>query len=257
MKYIGKLDPFLLPASFGTLELYDALHYDLIDPSQYFSLDYYRSQISRSSPETLGLLEHFLTVGLRSGLRPNALLDPLWYYRQLEGVYDLWSGLRHFVLAGDSQGRASSMAFSGKRYLERNQDVSAAGTPPLLHYLTIGAAEGRKIFPEQDVDTPFSVVLKASDDASAGVFTEPDSIARYQAFKARVASRRQDEKNNVSVSPADILHFDDPLQQISRLALPKFDAPKVSILIRSITRPTIPSSASPRFCGRTHALAMR
>ncbi|MEA2745583.1 MAG: hypothetical protein QOG25_3954 [Acetobacteraceae bacterium] len=225
--HINKLDPFLLSASFATAELYDVLHYDLVNPSPYFSLDYYRGQIAQSSPDASGLLEHFLTVGLRAGLRPNAFLDPHWYYRQLDGVQDLWSGLRHFVLVGDSQGRAPSADFSGKRYWERHPDVAAAGTPPLLHYMTLGLVEGRPIIPEQ---TP-TFAPYASDDADAGTITEAASVALYQGFKTRVASRRQDEKNNVLVSPADILHHEDPLQQISLLALPKFDAPRVSILI--------------------------
>ncbi len=145
--YIVKANPFLLRQPFGTAELYDVLHDDHQSPSPYFSLEYCKGQISQSSPDVPGLLEHFLKVGLRSGSQPNAFLDLHWYYRQLDGAQDVWSGLRHFVLVGDSQGRSSSPAFSGRRYRELYPDVAAAGTPPLLHYLTVGIAEGRAPVP--------------------------------------------------------------------------------------------------------------
>jgi O-antigen biosynthesis protein len=231
IKHIIKTDPFLLPASFGTFELYETLRYDLVNPSPYFSLDYYRTQLPRSARETWGLLEHFCTTGFTGGMRPNPFLDPHWYYRQLEGIHDIWSGLRHFILVGDSEGRASSAEFSGKRYLERNPDVAAAGIPPLLHYLTIGMAEGRPSVPERDGTTSFSSVLDVNEGAGSGEIKDADSIALYQAFKARVAGRRQDEKNVVSVSPPDIVHFDNPIEEIANLTLPRFDAPRVSILI--------------------------
>jgi O-antigen biosynthesis protein len=178
--YIVKSNSLLLRGLLGTSELYNLLHDDSQNPSPYFSRDYYQSQISQSSPEVVGLLEHFLQVGLQSGSQPNAFLDLHWYYRQLEGAQDLWSGLRHFVLVGDRQGRSSSAAFSGRRYWELYPDVAAAGTPPLLHYLTVGIAEGRTHTPGRDVTSPGDSTANRGEDKGAAAPEQELVIAREE-----------------------------------------------------------------------------
>jgi O-antigen biosynthesis protein len=228
-EYIRSLDPYLLPTICSSSEFYEALNYDLVDPSPYFSLEYYRSQ--KPKLPTSGLLKHFLSQGLQSGFRPNAFFDPLWYYRQLDGVHDVWSGLRHFVSVGDRQGRASSPAFDGARYLERYPDVAAAGEPPLAHFLVRGIGEGRASFPAQDPSASLGFLGQVEADGSASEIIESDAVASYQALRDRVASRRQDEKNNVSVPPVTILQFADPFCHPAELALPRYNSPRVSILI--------------------------
>lgn len=227
--HIRNLDGHLLPTQCSSSELYEVLRYNLIDPSPYFSIEHYQNQ----APAFLeiGLLEHFLSRGLKSGLRPNAFLDPLWYYRHLDGVHDVWSGLRHFVSFGDREGRAASTAFDGARYLERYPDVAAAGIPPLIHFLSQGIGENRTSFPAQDASASLVFLSQIGTDSIAADITESGSVASYRALRGRVAGRRQDEKNNVAVSPLDILHFDDPLSHLAELALPRHDEPRVSILI--------------------------
>src|SRR5665213_1256692 len=143
ISHIRRQDASLLPSLPSVRDLYEVLHYGLVDPGPYFSLDYYREQVASRSREAAGLLEHFLTTGLRLGIRPNPFFDPLWYYRQLDGMHDVWSGLRHFVMSGDREGLAPSPEFSGKRYFERYPDVANAGIPALFHFLTAGRPEGR------------------------------------------------------------------------------------------------------------------
>ncbi len=229
--YIRNADPYLLPATCNSSELYEILRYNLVDPSPYFSGDYYQAQ----APDVLesGYLEHFLRLGLKSGLWPNPFLDPLWYYRQLDGIHDVWSGLRHFVSVGDAQGRASSPGFDGALYLERYPDVATAGMLPLVHYLGPGIREGRSSFPIRDRSTASALLRHSGPAGSAAELGQDALVASYQTMRQRVASRRQDEKNNVFVRLMDIVHFDDPLCHLTELALPRHDTPRVSIMIPS------------------------
>ena len=106
--YMRSLDEHLFSSSPSVTQLHEALSLNLVDPSPYFSLDYYKGQAWGSDESDRGLLGHFLSEGLLAGLRPNPFLDPLWYYRQLDEPHDLLSGPRHFVLEGDRQGMAPS-----------------------------------------------------------------------------------------------------------------------------------------------------
>jgi GT2 family glycosyltransferase len=228
---IRRIDEFLLPEFPSPGDLYDVLHYDIVSPSPYFSIQYYREQLAQRSIETVGFLEHFLKWGLLHGIKPNPNFDPIWYYRQLDGINDVWSGLRHFVVRGDKEGFPPGPDFSSKRYLERYPDVAAAGTPALLHYLTKGSLEGRACFPEQG---PSSSTLTASvmrSDVTVAPIDEAASAELYDALSVRIGARRQDIKNRVVVSAPEILRFEDPIGQIDKLALPRYDNPQVSILI--------------------------
>ena len=228
LHHLRTVDPFSIPEFPTTQDLYDVLHFDLIDPSPYFSIGYYRDQLGDESGGVVGCLEHFLKSGLLRGMKPNPLFDPLWYYRQLEGAHDVWSGLRHFVLRGDKEARAPSPDFSAQLYLERYGDVAASGTPPLRHYLVSGNVEGRPFQPEK---TPASLVLAESTSAVVAAVDETESLRSYKTLKERISERRQSQKDTVSASPPRILKFGQPLGQIERLALPRFDNPQVSILI--------------------------
>ncbi len=64
---------FIFSRGPSVLELHEALVLDLVDPSPYFSLDYYKNLVPRSEILQCGLLGHFLTQGLVAGLRPNPL----------------------------------------------------------------------------------------------------------------------------------------------------------------------------------------
>ena len=228
--YMRSRDRFIVSSTPTLSQLHDALFLDLVDPGPYFSLDFYKTQVPRSEDLPFGLLGHFLTRGLVAGLRPNPLFDPLWYCRQLDGVYNAACGVRHFVMFGDRQHAAASPEFSGKLYLERNPDVAAAGEPPLAHYLTNGVNEGRVFLP---VPALFSRRSPANESAEvfSGRVSEPDFAATYHALKAKLASRRQSLKDAVAVAPLKIVDLSGSGKQTASLALPRFSSPKVSVLI--------------------------
>lgn len=92
--------------------------------------------------------EHFQRHGEREGRDPNALFDVDYYLAQYQdvaatvarGETTAWA---HFSQYGWKEGRDPSALFSTKAYLAANEDVQAGGLNPLLHFLTVGAGEGR------------------------------------------------------------------------------------------------------------------
>jgi GT2 family glycosyltransferase len=226
-EYMRSIDLHVLPDACGPGDLHEILHYGLVDTSPYFSIEYYRGLAGVAE----GFLTHFLKTGLQAGLRPNYLFDPLWYYRQLGEGQDVWSGLRHFVLLGDLEGRAPSPEFSGRRYLDRNPDVAAAGVPALAHYLINGKSEGRPYYPERINIDASETTTGTAEAAASDRFDVAASILTYQRARREIAAIRQQQKDRVSPRPPAILHVTNPVLQIADLALPRVKHPKVSILI--------------------------
>jgi GT2 family glycosyltransferase len=231
LQFIRSIDPHLLPEDADPTTLYDVVSLDMVDPSPYFSLAYYRSQQASDTDLSNGLLLHFLMTGLEQGRKPNPLFDPDWYYRQLEGEQDPWSGIRHFVLYGDRAGLAPSAGFSGRSYLARYADVAQAGQPALAHYLMRGEAEGRQTRPEQISIGATVTTLTIRDGALPAVVDAAEAAGTYRALRESVEAIRQEEKDAVSVTEPDIVRFEDPLLAIERLALPSCEHPTVSILV--------------------------
>lgn len=227
LHYMRSIDNYLFSHQPTIAQLNEALAYNLVDPSPYFSVDYYRGERPDSLEFACGMLGHFLTKGLSEGLRPNQFFNPQWYYRQLDGEHDAFSGIRHFVMLGDRQGRSPSLEFCSESYLARNTDVVAAGTPPLLHYLTVGTQEGRQHFP---VSISPRVRSLTSDPGLDSLDTR-EWTEIYSSFKERVRQRRQHQKDAVRPTARKLLECESPLQLAKSLRLPFFKAPKVSILI--------------------------
>ena len=100
--------------------------------------------------------------------------------------------------------------------------------PPLKHYLVSGNVEGRPYQPEK---TAALLTLAESTSAAVAALDEIESLRTYETTKERISEVRQSQKDTVSASPYRILKFEQPLGQIDRLALPRFDNPQVSILI--------------------------
>jgi O-antigen biosynthesis protein len=100
-----------------------------------FDPDWYRE----SGPVTGDALEHFRTVGWRTGRDPHVLFDVAFYLAQAAG--DLAPGsdpLTHFVTAGAATGLAPHPLFDTAFY-QRRYGEELDGDNALLHYLTAGA----------------------------------------------------------------------------------------------------------------------
>lgn len=92
--------------------------------------------------------QHFQLYGQKEGRSPNALFDTAYYLSEYKDVaaavarseVTAWG---HFSQYGWKEGRDPSAWFNTKAYLAANEDVQAGGLNPLLHFLAVGAAEGR------------------------------------------------------------------------------------------------------------------
>lgn len=92
--------------------------------------------------------DHFQLYGEREGRDPNALFDTDYYLAHnrdvaaavARGDITAWS---HYSNYGWKEGRDPSAFFNTRAYLDSNDDVGASGLNPLLHFLHVGAADGR------------------------------------------------------------------------------------------------------------------
>ena len=76
--------------------------------------------------------------------RQSGLFDEAWYRRRHPDAAGYAGDLLRHHLTGTGEGaRSIGPNFDGRRYLDENPDVRAAGMHPLLHYLQHGRREGR------------------------------------------------------------------------------------------------------------------
>ncbi|MGL6506246.1 hypothetical protein ACSZOC_09345 [Aeromonas hydrophila] len=83
-------------------------HVETVQNSGLFNIDWYRDHCPEIDELPISPVEHYLTIGYKSGLTP-------------------------------------SERFNGNDYLARYPDVAQEGVNPLLHYLMFGKNEGRTI----------------------------------------------------------------------------------------------------------------
>ncbi len=79
-------------------------------------------------------------------IRTSSLFDADWYReRYPEVATAAIEPVLHYLELGAAEGKNPGPRFDGNWYLEANPDVAAAGLNPLFHYLQFGATEGREI----------------------------------------------------------------------------------------------------------------
>lgn len=115
------------------------------DPHPLFSLTFYLKQ----APEAEGAnpVEHYLKAG-NWEVSPHPLFDAAWYLEQYHDVAASGCNpLLHYLEIGASEGRLPHPLFAASWYLERNADVRQSGLNPLVHYVAAGAGEDRDPHP--------------------------------------------------------------------------------------------------------------
>lgn len=118
----------------------------LFDPHPLFSVAFYLQQAPDILEHSSNPLIHYLEYGAKSGLNPHPLFDSHFYTRQverLEGKPVACNPLVHYLCEGARLGLNPSPKFDGKAYYKRHPDVKKAGVNPLIHFITVGQAEGR------------------------------------------------------------------------------------------------------------------
>ncbi len=231
LAFLASQDEHLLGTPPRLEALVDILEFDLTSTSPYFDLPFYMRELGPNAPPH-GMLRHFLTVGLASGLRPNPHLEPVWYAASRPDVpKDNYGALRQFIVLGDLAGHAAGPHFDGKLYFARYPDVAGAGMPALRHYLLNGRHEGRQAISEK-----FNPQPAARDDAAPRIgqpfgFDVDTARREYVAMQARLDNMWQSRKDSVRASAPRLLDEEDPVNRLAGLRLPPVDAPLLSVLI--------------------------
>jgi SAM-dependent methyltransferase len=99
------------------------------------------------------LREYLVLLARVRLIAPSGLFDSDWYLERNDDVRAAGiNPLVHYLLHGAAEGRDPNPLFDTDWYLNRYPDVRAAGANPLVHYLRYGAAEGRDPNPFFDTD---------------------------------------------------------------------------------------------------------
>jgi glycosyltransferase involved in cell wall biosynthesis len=131
-----------------------------------FDAEFYISEYPRTAKSNLSALDHFLQIGWRRGLNPNAQFSTVDYLRNNRDVHA--AGINpyiHYLLAGRREGRVPrneqyhntehlaqrsviAGAFDVAFYLSNNPEVKATGVDPIAHYMLEGWREQRDPAPD-------------------------------------------------------------------------------------------------------------
>lgn len=94
-----------------------------------------------SGPEMSGSAARQLQNDVQT-IENSGLFSAAWYCSQVPGLPQRLAA-QHYLTHGAAEGRRPSPYFDGQKYLELNADVSAAGVNPLLHWIRSGKDESR------------------------------------------------------------------------------------------------------------------
>jgi hypothetical protein len=168
------------------------------------------------------------------GRQPNQWLDLAWYAARYDDVpRPPLEALRHFVLIGDPEGRAAGPTFDGQLYRRRYPDVADARVPPLLHYLINGRQEGRQVPSERAALGTFGPAQPGAAVA-VGEAVPYDQVAATQSYdglRRLLDVAQQARKDGVAPREPDCIPLLPLAEALPLIALPKAEAPRVSILI--------------------------
>ena len=117
------------------------------NPSYLFETDWYLEKNQDVKSSGLHPLVHYLKHGESEGRSPSPYFDPAFFGSQVpEASQD--SSMLAAYLRGGWRSASPNEFFDGPFYLSQNQDVAAADTPPLFHYILQGWREDREISPK-------------------------------------------------------------------------------------------------------------
>lgn len=138
---------------------------DIIERSGLFDASFYLDHNRLRDLERSQALDHYLTEGTASGLRPHPLFDPPWYGTQASSAAGHRNPLLHYLRVGSRRGLRPNPSFDPAFYARANPDVALDGFEPFTHYAARGWRERR----ETNGDTRD----EATSDQRAGLPVEP------------------------------------------------------------------------------------
>lgn len=119
----------------------------------HFDATFYATQVSPKTWAPFGSpFAHYVALGWKDGLSPNACFDALWYMRTYPNVRDdLKAGrypnaFSHFVMVGEAEGLRPSPFFDAELYARRSEDLGRDNAISLFrHFWSQGRFENRDV----------------------------------------------------------------------------------------------------------------
>jgi len=145
----------------GWIRNHRMLNSELIN--KLFDLEWYRFETGDDFLSKQKALQHYLSIGEKSGFFPNPLFDPNYYYSHYQ-LDRNESALCDFCEAGVKENRSPNAYFLSEWYKWQNPD-SESYEHPVLHYLSVGGREFRDPSPWVDM----VLVKRAQDNSVSGV----------------------------------------------------------------------------------------
>lgn len=143
LAFMDMLRPDIFYGKPNIQELEHCLLANLTDPSPYFSVRTYKSQLTENDKRCSALL-HYVKIGAENGLKPNEYFDPRFYRNAYQDIPDSeLAAFLHFIRQGDVERRTPSAAFNPSAYEDANPEVRTGLMGPLEHYLRVGRFDGR------------------------------------------------------------------------------------------------------------------
>lgn len=127
----------------GLVSIYRAVVSQLVEKTCLFDEQYYLENNPDIAESGMNALSHYVVYGDSEGRAPVAVFDPNCYRKSTTGWTKRINTLLHFSYVGCFCKTTPSPWFDVEFYLKNNKDVARAGINPLLHYLEWGGMEGR------------------------------------------------------------------------------------------------------------------
>ena len=122
----------------------------LLKDKRIFDREYYLASCPEIKGTGISPLRHYIMLGDKENLLPNAVFEPSYYRSQIKGSFKNVNSLIHYIYLGRYLDVNTCQWFDRNYYLNSNPDVRSSGLDPLLHYIEHGGVEGR--LPSKDFD---------------------------------------------------------------------------------------------------------
>ena len=131
-----------------------------------FSTTWYLERNPHVAADGMNPFVHYVLYGQSEGRAPHPLFDPVRYLQQPPALLDV-EPLQHYLSHGANEQRDPHPLFQTRWYRTRYRDVGRSGINPLLHYLAVGGPQG--LWPNEFFDPSYYLKQAPSltDDANA------------------------------------------------------------------------------------------
>ncbi|MEL0630493.1 hypothetical protein [Psychromonas aquatilis] len=117
--------------------------YDVIANANLFDEEYYQVPASESDLYE-DKLSHFLNVGWKANLDPSPYFSCQYYlYKNPDVAEEGINPLVHYIINGEKESRSPNVHFNPFDYLALNPDLAELESTLLFHYIQFGINEGR------------------------------------------------------------------------------------------------------------------